>query len=202
MKEELLHIGPVTIYGYGLMIAIGVVACYLVMEYRARKLGMKEEKVLGLVFSCVLGGFLGAKVLYFITEFSDIVKNPSLLLNLSDGFVVYGGILGGIFVGYLYCRFQKLKFLEYFDLAMPSVALAQGVWKNRLFSGGMLLWSGDGRRVRHYVSQFQLCPQRSSSLSYAAGIQRLRLSSLRNSALGFRKEKGRRTGSGLLFDFL
>ena len=77
-----------------------------------------------------------------------------------------------------------------------------GVWKNRLFSGGMLLWSGDGRRVRHYVSQFQLCPQRSSSLSYAAGIQRLRLSSLRNSALGFRKEKGRRTGSGLLFDFL
>lgn len=136
MKEELLHIGPVTIYGYGLMIAIGVVACYLVMEYRARKLGMKEEKVLGLVFSCVLGGFLGAKVLYFITEFSDIVKNPSLLLNLSDGFVVYGGILGGIFVGYLYCRFQKLKFLEYFDLAMPSVALAQGVGRIGCFLAG------------------------------------------------------------------
>lgn len=126
MKEELLHIGPFTIYGYGLMIAIGVISCYLVMEYRAKKLGMKEEKILGLVICCLLGGFLGAKVLYFITEFQEILQDPGILLNLSDGFVVYGGILGGILSGCLYCRFQKLNFLEYFDLAMPSVALAQG----------------------------------------------------------------------------
>lgn len=37
MKNELLSIGPFTIYGYGLMIGIGIVAAYLVTEYRAKK---------------------------------------------------------------------------------------------------------------------------------------------------------------------
>ena len=36
MKNELLTIGPFTIYGYGLMIAIGIVAGCLTAEYRAR----------------------------------------------------------------------------------------------------------------------------------------------------------------------
>ena len=35
MKEKLLTIGPFTIYGYGLMIAIGVLAAYFMVEYRA-----------------------------------------------------------------------------------------------------------------------------------------------------------------------
>ena len=37
MKNELLTIGPFTVYGYGLMIAIGIVAGCLTAEYRARK---------------------------------------------------------------------------------------------------------------------------------------------------------------------
>ena len=34
MKNELLTIGPFTVYGYGLMIAIGIVAGCLTAEYR------------------------------------------------------------------------------------------------------------------------------------------------------------------------
>ena len=37
MKNELLTIGPFTVYGYGLMIAIGILAAYLTGEYRAKK---------------------------------------------------------------------------------------------------------------------------------------------------------------------
>ena len=32
----------------------------------------------------------------------------------------------GIGVGYLYCKLKKLVFLKYFDLVMPSIAIAQG----------------------------------------------------------------------------
>ena len=32
MKNELLKIGPLTLYGYGFMIAIGVLAAWLVVE--------------------------------------------------------------------------------------------------------------------------------------------------------------------------
>ena len=38
MHNELLHIGPLTVYGYGFMIAMGVLAAWFVAEQRARKL--------------------------------------------------------------------------------------------------------------------------------------------------------------------
>ena len=41
MKNELLEIGPFILYGYGAMIAVGIVAAYIVAEYRARKLKME-----------------------------------------------------------------------------------------------------------------------------------------------------------------
>lgn len=35
MYNELFKIGPVTIYGYGLMIALGVLLAYRLVDYRA-----------------------------------------------------------------------------------------------------------------------------------------------------------------------
>ncbi len=126
MKNELLTIGPVTIYGYGLMIAIGIIAAYTTAEFRAKRKGLNHELIFNLTIWALLGGILGAKLLFLITEIKDIIADPSLLLDVSHGFVVFGGIIGGIFSGYLYIRFKKLNFLQYFDLVMPSIALAQG----------------------------------------------------------------------------
>lgn len=36
MKNELLTIGPLTVYGYGAMIALGVIAAWVVTELRAK----------------------------------------------------------------------------------------------------------------------------------------------------------------------
>ena len=110
MKNELLRIGPFTIYGYGLMIAIGILAAYFTGEYRAKKRKLLYEHVFYLVVWCVVGGFLGAKILYWITEWKSILENPGFLsATLTDGFVVFGGIVGGIFTAYVYCRVKKLK---------------------------------------------------------------------------------------------
>lgn len=125
MKNELLQIGPVTIYGYGLMIAIGVIAAYLVGEYRAKKQGLNPDELFYLTITCLTGGIIGAKLLFYIVEIKSIIENPRLLLDIKNGFVVYGGIIGGIFSGYLYTKIRKLSFLRYFDLVMPSIALAQ-----------------------------------------------------------------------------
>ena len=137
MKNELLTIGPFTVYGYGLMIAIGIFAAYIVTEYRARKQGLPYEHVFYIVIWCVLGGFLSAKLLFWITEWKDVLEDPLYYLkNMMDGFVVYGGIIGGILAGYIYARVKKLNFLAFFDLVMPSVALAQGFGRIGCFLAG------------------------------------------------------------------
>ncbi len=125
-NNELLQIGPFTVYGYGLMIAIGVLVAYSVGEYRAKKQGLDPDSLFWITVSCLVGGILGAKLLFIIVEMKSIIADPSILLDVTHGFVVYGGIIGGIGVGYLYCKRKKLEFLKYFDLVMPSIAIAQG----------------------------------------------------------------------------
>lgn len=135
MKNELLKIGPLTLYGYGFMIAIGVLAAWLVVEQRARKLQLACEHIFYLVLWCVLGGFASAKILSWITEWKEVIRNPLGMFS-SDGFVVYGGIIGGILAGWIYCKVKKLNFLTYFDLVMPSIALAQGFGRIGCFLAG------------------------------------------------------------------
>lgn len=125
MRNELFTIGPVTIYGYGLMIGIGFLAGLITACNRAKKFGLDSDIVYGLGFTSLIGGMLCAKLLYCIVEFKEFIKNPAMIFT-SDGFVVYGGIIGGVILGYTYCRLKKVQFLKYFDLVMPSIAIAQG----------------------------------------------------------------------------
>ena len=132
MRNELFTIGPLTVYGYGFMIAVGVIAAWIITNRRAEKQKLDHEHVFSLVIWCLLGGMFCAKILFWITEWKSIVQDPHYILDtISDGFVVYGGIIGGILAGCLYCYIKKTDFWKYFDLKlfdtlMPSVALAQG----------------------------------------------------------------------------
>ena len=137
MKNELLHIGPFTVYGYGLMIACGVLAAYITIEYRAGKAGMEKEHVFPLFLWSLAGGILGAKLMFLITEWKYFVRDPlDYLIYFSDGFVVYGGIIVGVLTAYLYCRTNRLNFAKWADLCLPSVALAQGFGRIGCFLAG------------------------------------------------------------------
>lgn len=125
MYNDIFSIGPITIHGYGLMIGIGILAAIFLGERRATKQGLSPDMIYNLAFVCLLSGFFGAKLLYCIVEFKTIIENPISILT-GNGFVVYGGIIGGVLGVILYCRIKKLPFLRYFDLMVPSVALAQG----------------------------------------------------------------------------
>ena len=129
-------IGPITIHMYGVMIAAGFLAALLMTLRRGKKRGYDEDLIWGIFFCAIIGGMLGTRILYYIVEIPEILKDPSILWDFKNGYVVYGGIIGGILVGWLYCRIKKLKFLEYFDLMMPSIALAQGFGRIGCFLAG------------------------------------------------------------------
>lgn len=137
MKNELFSIGPFTIYGYGLMIGIGVIAAYVTAEKRAQRLKLDPERIFGLVLWCLISGYIGSKLLFCITVFDQLLEDPAFFFrSIQNGWVVYGGLLGGILGGYLYCKWKKLNFLSYFDLALPSVALAQAFGRIGCFLAG------------------------------------------------------------------
>lgn len=135
MYNDLFSIGPVTIHGYGLMIGIGIVLALIAGTYLAKKKGIDADELFNLTTISVIGGFACAKVLFCIVEWDSFVKNPLGTLG-SSGFVVYGGIIGGILLCALYCKMKKLPFWKYFDTVLPAVAIAQGFGRIGCFLAG------------------------------------------------------------------
>jgi len=135
MYNDILTIGPITIYGYGLMIGIGVAAALLMGDYRAKKKGLNGDLIYGLTITTVILGFVCARILFIITEWKEFLKDPMSFIT-GSGFVVYGGIIGGLLVIFGYCKFKKMDFLAYLDLMIPSVAIAQGFGRIGCFLAG------------------------------------------------------------------
>ncbi|MBR0398923.1 MAG: prolipoprotein diacylglyceryl transferase [Eubacterium sp.] len=137
MYNDLFSIGPVTFHTYGLMTAIGIIAAYFTLEYRAKKKGLDFEKAFGLLIWCLIFGYLGSKCLYCLTILPQLAADPSLFLrSLTNGWVVYGGILGGMLGGWLFCRRNRLPAWKFFDTALASMALAQGFGRIGCFFAG------------------------------------------------------------------
>lgn len=137
MYPVIFKIGRFTIQGYGLMIGIGVIAALAMALYRAKKRGLNEDHIFDIAIYGVIGGIIGAKLMFIIVEVPYIIKNPILIKDfILGGFVVYGGILGGALTAFIYCKRKRIEFIKYFDFLSPSIALAQGFGRFGCFLAG------------------------------------------------------------------
>lgn len=137
MKNELLHLGPFTVYGYGTMIALGILCGWVVITRRAKKRGMDLDFLLSFILVAAGFGFLGAKLLFWIVNLRIILEDFSFFTaSLLDGFVVIGGLLLGIPMAYAFCRKRGEDFFLWLDLLLPEVAVAQGFGRLGCFLAG------------------------------------------------------------------
>ena len=88
MYNELFSIGPLTVYGYGLCIGLGVIAALLISWRRAGNRGLNTDIPTELAMLAVICGFAGAKVLYILTSMDEFMADPMSVLGF-EGFVVY-----------------------------------------------------------------------------------------------------------------
>ena len=197
MKNDLFTIGSITIHGYGLMIGIGIIAAYYLAEYRANKRGMDVDMILSIAICGVVCGILGAKLLYYVTIFDEILANPKKLLDINDGFVVYGGIIGGFLFGGLACKRRPDQAYFLFPVRRSGHAVGcarAGLWTDRLFPGWLLLRYADPQPFCDRVPRFGLCPEQHSPGSDPAHLKRSGFPALPSASLC--GEKVQKTGAG------
>ncbi|MBR2067240.1 MAG: prolipoprotein diacylglyceryl transferase [Solobacterium sp.] len=135
MHNDWLTIGPVTIHGYGVMMALGILVGISVAEKMAKKYGLAYEKIENMIFVAILCGFLGAKINYILTVLPDFFANPLSVLG-GGGWVVYGSIIGGLLGAYVYCRIQKWNFMQVLDTVIVALPLAQAIGRIGCFFAG------------------------------------------------------------------
>lgn len=135
MAIDLFTIGRFTVHGYGLMIGIGFVLAVLIGGLRTKKLGLSDDLFTNIAICLLIFGFMGGKLLYIIVNFKLFLQDPLTHLG-SEGFVVYGGIIVGIFSIFVYCKIKKLSFLSYMDMMSPAVMINQGFGRIGCFMAG------------------------------------------------------------------
>lgn len=127
-----LHVFNRAIPMYGVMILLGVAVSLLYFKLCEKKREFPQaDAELALVY-CVVGIFIGAKILWLITVWSEFTTELPYLFTMpqafltkymSGGFVFYGGLYGALIAAWLYCRVNKLSFFELARILMPMVPL-------------------------------------------------------------------------------
>lgn len=129
MERVLFEFGPFTIYTFGISIAIGVLAAYLLADREARRTGQDVNKISTLFLILLVAGILGAR-LFFVLFYDPAYYSRHLaeiIMINEGGLSVHGGIIGAILAGWWYCKKADLSFWSVADLLAPAAILAQGI---------------------------------------------------------------------------
>lgn len=128
---------PVTIYTYGLMIAIGFLIATIVTVYRSKHYNIDKNIVYDAIFYMILSGIIGARVLFILVNWESYILNPIEIFYVHEGgLVFYGGFLGGIIALYFYFKIKKLELFNFTDLLAPQIALAHAFGRIGCFAYG------------------------------------------------------------------
>ncbi len=136
MYNDLFTIGKFTLHGYGLMIGLGFIFGLLVGLHIAKQRGIEQNDVIDLALLVFILGFAGGKLLYIITDLPDIISGKYTWRDLSNGFVVYGGIIMALIVALIFCRKKKIDYGAMGDVIATSTALVQGFGRIGCFLAG------------------------------------------------------------------
>lgn len=127
------------ITSFGLMLALAFLFGWMyTLRQTRRTQWFKEEDISDLLVWLMIGGVVGARVLYVIVHWSDtFAKAPLQALNFrAGGMVSYGGFIGAFLAGYIFTRRHKLDFFQLADLCLPGALLGQSIGRIGCFLVG------------------------------------------------------------------
>ena len=127
MYPVLFQIGPITIYSYGVMMALGFLAANWVVGKTLAAQGKDPNFSSTLVLWAAIGGLVGARLLFILDNWIAFLDNPIALIFTGAGFVWYGGLIGGV-VGVTLCIWRAgFSWFEVMDAVAPGIALGHGI---------------------------------------------------------------------------
>ncbi|MEE1076102.1 MAG: prolipoprotein diacylglyceryl transferase family protein [Acutalibacteraceae bacterium] len=136
---------------YGIMVTLGILACFLLLLFTRKKrqnIEGIEYVLMGLVAG--ISAFIMAHIVYGIAHLDKIIfviTHPdrlfesieSFLFYFSDifgGMVFYGGLIGACIGSYIYMKKTKLDIKEYSDTLAPCIPLFHAFGRMGCFLAG------------------------------------------------------------------
>jgi phosphatidylglycerol---prolipoprotein diacylglyceryl transferase len=138
MIPVLFKLGPITVYSYGMMMALGFLAADFVISSECKRRGLNPDFSSSLVVWAAIMGIVCSRLYFVIDNLPAYLHDPWSIIFSGSGFVWYGGLIGGMLAAYLVSRYYKVPFATTADMAGPALVIGQALGRI-----GCLL-SGDG----------------------------------------------------------
>jgi phosphatidylglycerol---prolipoprotein diacylglyceryl transferase len=132
-----IHIGPLTLGTYGLMVATGLICAFFVLraDLERRGIAADAEAIIGITG---LSGLAGSRLYHLLESPAEFFANPWPQLFSTMGFAWFGAVIGGFLALLFLARRFRMPVLLMLDVASPAAALGYGIGRM-----GCLI-SGDG----------------------------------------------------------
>jgi prolipoprotein diacylglyceryl transferase len=128
-----IHIGPLRVTFYGILVMTGVVVAWLVTRNRFVARGGDPEVAERIVIRVVIWGFIGARLAYVSTHLSRFEGEWWKVIAVWEGgLAIFGGLTAGAIAMYVYARKWGASFPDFLDSVAPAVPFAQAIgrWGN------------------------------------------------------------------------
>jgi len=125
MYPKLLELGPITVYSYGLLLVSAYLLGLQVAVVRGRARGLDGQRVMDLGIAIIISALVGAKLLLFVVEFDQFIRNPWVFVRSAG--VFYGGLLLSLVVAFWYMRRHAMPLWATCDAFAPGIAAGQAV---------------------------------------------------------------------------
>jgi len=133
MNRIALDLGFIQIYWYSITMFLGVIVGIIVAYIEIKRKKINLSNFSDMAFYAILFGFLGARLYYVLFNLDFYLSNPIEIIKVwNGGLAIHGGIIGAVIAIYVYCKKNKLAFIEMLDICAPAIVIGQviGRWGN------------------------------------------------------------------------
>lgn len=127
MYPVLFKLGPISIYSFGLMMAIAFLTANYFFAQEVKRRGESEKLVSTITMIALIGGVVGSKLFSIFEDWSVFVAHPMSTLFSASGLTFYGGFIFATLGIFYYIRKKKVSFRKFADMIAPVVFLAYGI---------------------------------------------------------------------------
>ncbi|MBI5207488.1 MAG: prolipoprotein diacylglyceryl transferase [Candidatus Firestonebacteria bacterium] len=132
-----IELGPIYIYTYGLMVALGFLGAITLSVKLAKIEGISQDSILDLCFWILIFSIIGARIFYVILNFSFYQENPLEVIQVyKGGLVFYGGFISGIMTCVFYTKKYNLPIWKIGDILAPGIAFGEAIGRIGCFFNG------------------------------------------------------------------
>jgi phosphatidylglycerol:prolipoprotein diacylglycerol transferase len=128
-------LGTLEVRWYGILIALGIVLAFIVVQREMVKRGMHPDFLTDLLIWAVPLSIISARIYYVIFTWDYYKDHPGQIIQIWEGGIaIHGALIGAFLTTYFYTKRKGVSFLKIVDIAAAGLLIGQiiGRWGNFL----------------------------------------------------------------------